>query len=502
MYEQHSADGKIKAFVCPLFSCGRLFKRMEHLKRHLRTHTMERPFTCPKCKKRFSRSDNLNQHLRTHDRTSSTAASASTSNAGEGSSGDSSSASEGNNPEWSESTDDEREGSNHNGDQSGGESEDEDWSRFASLNDMNSQALGLTGMDLSALGIAGTFAHDVQMRELEASDVQEVQGDEEGLLMIANQASNYYPVQPSALFSSGPGDFNTDATQWTRPQPSPAFSTVSMPSPNPGTLNLRGNRNSLTSSPAYHLQQLQGHSNPSSISSGFPEEFVAMSAPSQKATFDHSTMYNSGMVLDDASLGGGPVRRHRSVTPARDPIRRPGTANSNEFNPMGSAPGSVGSNPSATHRGYHPYAPGYASSSRGGSAHSSPSVHNIPLASEYTHMRSSSRASNYGPTGGVMQVQEQMKHMMTMSGTDVAMGNSEAGPGFGEPFLRTDSPGFVAQTESPAPFTIDLPNQFGVHGQGFAAPPHSATMPVQYPQQQQQQQQQFDPYYPQHVQTL
>ncbi|KAH9916405.1 STE like transcription factor-domain-containing protein [Epithele typhae] len=56
------------AFVCPLFSCGRMFKRMEHLKRHLRTHTLERPFQCDRCKKRFSRSDNLTQHVRTHDR--------------------------------------------------------------------------------------------------------------------------------------------------------------------------------------------------------------------------------------------------------------------------------------------------------------------------------------------------------------------------------------------------------------------------------------------------
>ncbi|KAF5338782.1 hypothetical protein D9758_012099 [Tetrapyrgos nigripes] len=55
-----------KAYACPLLSCGRLFKRMEHLKRHLRTHTLERPFACPNagCGKRFSRSDNLGQHER------------------------------------------------------------------------------------------------------------------------------------------------------------------------------------------------------------------------------------------------------------------------------------------------------------------------------------------------------------------------------------------------------------------------------------------------------
>lgn len=58
-----------KAFVCPLFSCGRMFKRSEHLKRHLRTHTLERPYACPHahCERRFARADNLHQHLRTHD---------------------------------------------------------------------------------------------------------------------------------------------------------------------------------------------------------------------------------------------------------------------------------------------------------------------------------------------------------------------------------------------------------------------------------------------------
>jgi transcription factor STE12 len=56
-----------KSHSCPIPMCGRLFKRLEHLKRHVRTHTQERPYVCQLCNKAFSRSDNLAQHRRTHE---------------------------------------------------------------------------------------------------------------------------------------------------------------------------------------------------------------------------------------------------------------------------------------------------------------------------------------------------------------------------------------------------------------------------------------------------
>jgi hypothetical protein len=55
-----------RSFVCPYDFCRRPFKRLEHLKRHVRTHTQERPFECPTCSRGFSRQDNLIQHMRTH----------------------------------------------------------------------------------------------------------------------------------------------------------------------------------------------------------------------------------------------------------------------------------------------------------------------------------------------------------------------------------------------------------------------------------------------------
>ena len=55
------SGGPSKNHCCPVPGCMKRFKRLEHLKRHTKTHTLERPFACTSfgCNKRFSRSDNL-----------------------------------------------------------------------------------------------------------------------------------------------------------------------------------------------------------------------------------------------------------------------------------------------------------------------------------------------------------------------------------------------------------------------------------------------------------
>ncbi|CDS05323.1 hypothetical protein LRAMOSA07852 [Lichtheimia ramosa] len=62
-------DTEQRIFKCTEPTCGKLFKRSEHVKRHYRSiHSKEKPYECPysTCLKRFSRSDNLSQHIRIH----------------------------------------------------------------------------------------------------------------------------------------------------------------------------------------------------------------------------------------------------------------------------------------------------------------------------------------------------------------------------------------------------------------------------------------------------
>lgn len=50
--------------VRPCHVCNREFFKKEHLTRHMRTHTKEKPFMCPACKKAFVRRDTLSRHVK------------------------------------------------------------------------------------------------------------------------------------------------------------------------------------------------------------------------------------------------------------------------------------------------------------------------------------------------------------------------------------------------------------------------------------------------------
>ena len=407
-----------KSFVCPLFSCGRLFKRMEHLRRHVRTHTMERPFACSTCGKRFSRSDNLAQHVRTHGRASSVSG-------GSGAPGSlqqqqqqqqSSGGMHGGEWDW------EGDGGSVGGGAGGPESEGEDVDDYGmlALGGLNSLGVythapapvpafggGPLTMGMHGLVVGGDGSEG---REEDGGDPGS--GGAPGAVTVGpsgEQELYYAPTGLSASFGDGSGSSGSShpqAQQWIpRTAPSPAFSNISMPSPPRGSAvqQLRSGRSSMTSSPANYPSPGMYHSNgtgtttatttgsgetPMSVHTALGgNEFVtSISAPSHKQAFDHASLYppnmlglalgvvdaNSGAGSSSSSAaaagaagpvstsGPGPVRRHRSMTPSLmrngEGIRRPMTAASGgEF--VGGGIGQMGV--VGMGRGYHPYASAY-----------------------------------------------------------------------------------------------------------------------------------------------
>ncbi|KAJ2879001.1 hypothetical protein FB639_003209, partial [Coemansia asiatica] len=66
---RYSSSSGARQYKCGLQSCLAVFKRPEHLKRHMLTHTQVRPFLCEaaNCGKRFSRRDNYITHMKKHE---------------------------------------------------------------------------------------------------------------------------------------------------------------------------------------------------------------------------------------------------------------------------------------------------------------------------------------------------------------------------------------------------------------------------------------------------
>ncbi|KAJ2903837.1 Up in starvation, partial [Coemansia aciculifera] len=62
------AVGSERKYTCDWHGCGQAFDRIEHLNRHKRRHTGEKPYRClsSRCTKLFSRFDNMMQHVGIH----------------------------------------------------------------------------------------------------------------------------------------------------------------------------------------------------------------------------------------------------------------------------------------------------------------------------------------------------------------------------------------------------------------------------------------------------
>lgn len=498
-FAQQQDDGapmnKSKAFVCPLFSCGRMFKRMEHLKRHLRTHTMERPYACPQCNKKFSRSDNLNQHLRTHGRGHNGPVGAGATFLGVDS--------------WIDNSGDDAD--------SGGSPDGRSVGHDAGVDSDYDDGQGGLGMfggtglmtDIDGSLLESTaYSAEIDPRRCMVEvtgDLPDMSSDDDGMLM--NQG--FYIGHDSLGLQHHPDGFDAN---WTlRAQPSPAFSNVSNSSPPSGAgaaaalghVRSSSNRNlpGAGGGGGFRTHSATSSASGSSVFGGDDLVTSSLSAPSHKQTFDHAALYPSGLGLVAPSSGGGPVRRYRSMTPSiprtADAVTR--RSGSGDFT-AGESPGSSSSAGlgvgvgvgvgvgSIGGRGYHPYAAYGSSSSRPTSTHSSPSTYPVPLAGEYAGQgqsqshhaalrRSESRNSSLG--GAVMA------QMMNMS-----MDSSSPGGGAGgqqqhqqqfqsqSQSQRTSSPFVTTTTESPAAFTSELPSVsvpvFAGQGQGASGGPGTA----------------------------
>lgn len=339
----------------------------------------------------------------------------------------------------------------------------EDESAHADVEDLDE----LEGIDTGLLDGIGVYEVYVD------GPVREVEGGEEGQVTTNRtgyvaEPNGIHPVVGQDVYYQGPASDQhfpmssspepppfselSGGVNWmTRATPSPAFSTQSMPSPHQRALHM-------SQSGSYN--QLGEYVN------------VTMSAPSHKATFDHSAIYPTQLLPSTT----GPIRRHRSVTPSLarygESIRRPYSAAMTDQSAHGN-------------RSYHPY----AVSSHSGSAQSSPGTYNVPL--DYNNSMAGSLPSHLSRSSSTSrpsssQLPEQMNQMLHLDSMDTGYNGESAttsGGSFGSMY-RSDSPAsYTSGTYSHDGGSTDghqmypLQSQYASHVDTYY-PPHAQTVPL------------------------
>ncbi|KAJ7588491.1 STE like transcription factor-domain-containing protein [Mycena floridula] len=422
------SPGSSKAHPCPLLSCGRQFKQIEELKRHLRTHTMDRPFTCPRCPKTFSRRDNLVDHVRVH-----------------------------------------------------GKDVDLDFSGMTDhvdgeLIEMSAEDIETYGGSNSAIQSEYSEAQEKPLN-MEADDVfgMHQRGRNGGGTTDISMSLNMFGGTDGLGMGMGMGGA-------LRQQHSNSLPLLSM---NASMRPYAGSRqNSAGVSGVYGGNLGQDDSQYLSIpGSGIP---ISISAPSHKQAFDHSSLYQSSTLFSEPGSAGGAVRRHRSMTPSimrsdGPTARRPLTANSmtGEF-PADAQPSSG--------RGYHPY----PASSRNGSAHNSPMGGILGLPVEFGGQglgRSSSRASSLSAQVHDDQM-NRLSLGSDRPGSSLSVRSNSSNP-YAENIYRTESPAPFANqqtpsvnpaalTDSPSHFMSDLPSYHPQQHHAQTAPPLDKNLMYMY----------------------
>lgn len=401
---------KTKAYVCPLYSCQRLFKRLEHLKRHVRMHTMERPFLCELCQRRFSRADNLAQHVRTHARDGESGVSAAAiANASPNANGGSDAELEAEGVEQSMYTP----GETFDLGTCEVEVTDNAQMHFED-DDGTSGANGMftNGGFPTSYGMDGTAAAQQQFPGVLSTS------PENSPRLRANEHWAMGGYNDYAAPQQQQGSTSTSA------HPSPAFSHTSTGTPSRYTTSYGGGPGA--GAGAYRMQS-EYSPNGAGANGMFsaPTSAGSMSAPAHKLTFDHGAMYPASLAAASFGAVPGPSgqgpshasssqgqnqasRRFRSATPtiarAGEHIRRPSTANTLDGNGQPT-------------RGYHPYAQ-YANGhavTTSHSAHSSPAPYSLSLDAAASYGGSLDAATAGLDLGGVHANNASAAHSTTHS---------------------------------------------------------------------------------------